>query len=140
MTERTCNPPPEKDMYLREIRDAVVGIHNILQKQSVMDKTDGNKSVGMQQHKNAVDVFLSKEVVLEQLRIGQTTLAKWRFKKCIKYHSRGTRLITYSYIALMDALADNKLNARGFNPYAAYKRMLEWYQKNIEITGQQKER
>lgn len=128
--------PPKNDTYLQEIRDAVVGIHDMLQKGQIKEgKLDSAKS-GMHQHQIAEDVLLSKEVVLEQLRIGQTTLAKWRSKKSLKYKNNGSRLIVYSYIDLMDALADNRLTARGFNPFAAYKRMLEWYKKNIESHSQ----
>lgn len=132
------NSPPDSENYLREIRDAVQGIHDFLQKnQTEKDSASEPGKVGMHQHQQVADVFLSKDVVLEQLRISQSTLAKWRYKKCVKYKNQGSRLVVYSYVDLMDALADNKLTARGFNPFAAYRRMLEWYRKNIENPGQQ---
>lgn len=132
------NPPPDNVSYLKEIRDAVVGIHDLLHKrQSARGGTGEIVNLGMQQHKNSTDVPISKEVVVEQLKISPSTLANWRYRKCIKYHAKGSRLVEYSYIDVMDALAENKLTARGFNPYTAYQRMLEWYKKNVENPGQQ---
>lgn len=130
------NSPPKSSSYLQEIRDAVVGIHDILQKNQIKEGKEDSAKVGMHQHQAAEDVLLSKEVVLQQLRISPSTLAKWRFKKSIKYVNSGTRLVFYNYVDLMDALADNRLTARGFNPFAAYRRMLQWYKKNIENPSQ----
>lgn len=132
------NSPPESEKYLREIRDAVVDIHDTLQKMQVSkDSEPKSGKGGMHQHRMVENVVLSKEVLLEQLRISQMTLAKWRYKGSIKYMNRGARLIVYSYIDVMDALADDRLIARGFNPFEAYKRMLVWYRKNVENPNQQ---
>lgn len=132
------NSPPESEKYLREIRDAVVEIHDVLQKmQTAKDGESKPINGGLHQHRMWEDVLLSKEVLLEQLRISQMTLAKWRYKGCIKYKNRGLRLIVYSYIDVMDALAEDRLIARGFNPFAAYKRMLLWYRANVENPNQQ---
>lgn len=129
------NAPPETDEVLREIRDVVVDIHEILKKNQVAK--DGSTfigNVGMHQHLNVPNIYINKEVVLEQLRISQTTLAKWRHKKWIKYVYRGSRMVVYSYVDLMEGLANNTITARGLNPFAAYKRMLEWYKKNVQDT------
>mgnify|MGYP000997834480 CR=1 FL=1 len=130
--------PPEGESYLREIRDAVAGIHDTLQKLQVSKTTqpESNKS-GMHQHRVVDDVVISKDVLLEQLQIGKTTLVKWQNKKWIKCRYRTSRLVEYSYLDVMDALAENRLIARGFNPIIAYKRMLTWYNKNIGNLNQQ---
>ena len=122
--------PPEGENYLREIRDAVVGIQDTLQKlqDSKTQQPETNKS-GLHQHHLVDDVVVSKDVLLEQLQIGKTTLVKCRY--------RTSRLVEYSYQDVMDALAENRLVARGFNPIIAYKRMLAWYSKNIGNLNQQ---
>ena len=79
----------------------------------------------------------SKDVLLEQLQIGKTTLVKWQNNHWIKCRYRTSRLVEYSYQDVMDALAENRLVARGFNPIIAYKRMLAWYSKNIGNLNQQ---
>ncbi len=130
--------PSQGETYLREIRDAVVGIHDILQ-QSKKPKA-GNEECckdGMRQHRKMQDVLVTKNVILYQLKIANSTLAKWRYRKCLKYRNQGSRMIVYSYMDLMDALADNKLTARGFNPFYGYKRMLEWYHQNVGNPCQQ---
>lgn len=126
-----------EDNYLREIRDALVGIHDILLKEQSNKKVcmDSIKSK-MDQHKMLPDVFISRAVVLERLGVGQTTLIKWRQQNCLKYKKCAPRLIMYSYIELMDALANGRLVARGFSPLAAYKRLLEWYNDNVGNDGQ----
>ena len=137
MDKSNQNAPPKSETYLREIRDAVVGIHDMLQKSQAEKEGNGEASrTGMHQHMIMDDVYISRDVVLQQLRISATTLAKWRSHKCIKYRHRGSRLVEYSFIGLMNALTDNKLTARGFNPFAAYKHMLEWYRNNIEGSDQ----
>lgn len=124
--------PPQGETYLREIRDAVVGIHDILQQSKNPKEGNEERSKdGMRQHRKMQDVLVSKDVILHQLQIANSTLAKWRYKKCLKYKNQGSRMIVYSFMDLMDALADNKLTARGFNPFYGYKRMLEWYNQNV---------
>ena len=130
--------PPEGENYLREIRDAVVGIQDTLQKlqDSKTQQPETNKS-GLHQHHLVDDVVVSKDVLLEQLQIGKTTLVKWQNNHSIKCRYRTSRLVEYSYQDVMDALAENRLVARGFNPIIAYKRMLAWYSKNIGNLNQQ---
>ena len=123
--------PPEGENYLREIRDAVVGIQD-----SKTQQPETNKS-GLHQHHLVDDVVVSKDVLLEQLQIGKTTLVKWQNNHWIKCRYRTSRLVEYSYQDVMDALAENRLVARGFNPIIAYKRMLAWYSKNIGNLNQQ---
>jgi hypothetical protein len=118
------------------MRDALVSIKESLLTMQARDSNLKHVKNGLYQHKKSVDVILNKDMVLELLRVSGSTLAKWRYKKCLKYKNRGSRLVVYSYIDIMDALADNRLTARGFNPFAAYKRLLEWYKKNVESPNQ----
>lgn len=130
--------PTESESYLREIRDAVVGIHETLQKiQRTKNNLPSSSKTGMFQHQLVDDVVLNKDVLLELLHISNTTLAKWRYNNWIKCKQRTPRLVEYSYKDVMDALADNRLIARGFDSITAYKRLLAWYSKNIGDSNQQ---
>lgn len=125
--------PPNSDAILREIRDVVMDIHNILLKShSANNDRADPANTGVLLHHIVDEVYLDKETVLDLLMVSESTLAQWRYKKCIKYRNRGTKLIDYKYADIIEALSHNRLTARGFNAFAAYKRMLEWYQKNIE--------
>lgn len=129
---------PESESILREIRDVVVGIHDTLQKiQGTKGILPSSSKAGMFQHRLVDDVVLNKEVLLELLHISNTTLAKWRYNNWIKCKQRTPRLVEYSYKDVMDALADNRLIARGFDSITAYKRLLAWYSKNIGDSNQQ---
>lgn len=131
------NSSSESENYLRQIMDTVVDIHDTLKKMQVTKEDDYKPyKAQMYQHQKMQDVVLSKDVLLEQLKISQSTLAKWKYRHCIKYKNQGSRLGVYSYMDVMDALAEDRLTARGFNPLAAYKRLLVWYNKNIENTNQ----
>lgn len=138
MTEKANQKfPLENENYLREIRDAVVGIHDTLQKiQGTKDNLPSSSKTGMFQHRLVDDVVLNKEVLLELLHISNTTLAKWRYNNWIKCKQRTPRLVEYSYKDVMDALAYNRLIARGFDSITAYKRLLAWYSKNIGDSNQ----
>lgn len=108
--------PPQGETYLREIRDAVVGIHDILQQSKNPKEGNEERSKnGMRQHRKMQDVLVSKDVILHQLQIANSTLAKWRYKKCLKYKNQGSRMIVYSFMDLMDALFfDNPIPAKFF--------------------------
>jgi hypothetical protein len=135
---RNNSSPPDNSSYLREIRDAVVGIQDILSKNQATVNQEGEipKNIMYVHHKQK-DVYLSKEVVLGQLKVCESTLAKWRYKQLLEYMFRGSRQVVYSYVSLMDALAEDRLTARGFNSFTAYKRMLGWYRNNIESSDKE---
>lgn len=132
------NAPPENDAVLREIRDVVMDIHEILlRNQETKDSNKETDNVSMHQPQRVADVYLTKEEVVKLFMISSSTLAKWRYKKCIKHTVQGPRNVVYSYADLIDALANNRLVARTFNPFAAYKRLQEWYIKNVQSSGHQ---
>lgn len=133
MTDNTKTQSyPESEAYLREIRDVLRSIQEMIKEQHVSreDNTPPWK-INIHQHQNTDDLWLSKDIVTDQLQICYSTLCKWRYKKLIKQRQISSRHIEYSFTDLMDALASNRLTARGFNPFAGYKRMLEWYEGNI---------
>ena len=133
MEEKTTHhSPPQNDSYLREIRDAVVGIHDMLQKEQsktndCMDTCEARKK----RHQKLVDIYVCNNEVLKILGIGRTTLYTWRQSGCLHYKRKGSRLILYSFIEIMEALADRRLVARNFNSAVGYKRMLDWYESNV---------
>jgi len=130
------NAPPESNVLLREIRDVVTDIHEILlRNQDAKDCYKGEEET--HQSQKVADVYLTKDDVVRIFQISPSTLAKWRYKKCIKHITQGQRNVVYSYNDLIEALANNRLVARTFNPFAAYKRLQEWYKKNVENSGHQ---
>ncbi len=139
MTEKSNqNAPPEGDKLLREIRDVVTDIHEILlRNQDAKDCNKGSSKENTHQSQKVADVYLTKDDVVRLFQISPSTLAKWRYKKCIKHITQGQRNVVYSYNDLIEALANNRLVARTFNPFAAYKRLQEWYKTNVENSGHQ---
>ena len=127
------NPLPPKDDYLREIRDAVVGIHDMLQN-GLWDKNARGDARGLMSGRQTkmLDGLVSGNVVSAILGVGKTTLGKWRRQGCVGYKRMGSRLIMYSFLDIMDALANGRLVARDFNCLIAYRRMLEWYRSNVD--------
>lgn len=122
----------ESETYLKEIRDVLRSIQEMMKgHQTSMEDDTPPWMINIRQHQNAEDLWLSKDIVTEQLQICYSTLCKWRYKKLIKQRQISSRHVEYSFTDLMDALANNRLTARGFNPFAGYKRMLEWYEDNI---------
>lgn len=128
------NAPPESNVLLREIRDVVTDIHEILLRNQ---DAKGYNNMEAHQPQKVADVYLTKDDVVRLFQISPSTLAKWRYKKCIKHITQGQRNVVYSYNDLIEALANNRLVARTFNPFAAYKRLQEWYKKNVENSGHQ---
>lgn len=130
---------PENVTYLREIRDLLRGIQEMIkEKHSSLEDDTPPWKINIHQHQNADDLWLSKDIVTDQLQICYSTLCKWRYKKLIKLRQISSRHVEYSFTDLMDALANNRLTARGFNPFAGYKHMLEWYEGNIGNLGKGK--
>ena len=81
------------------------------------------------QHSN--DVILTKGVVLKLMKVGQTMLARWRYKGLLKFYPKSSREIVYKYQDLMYALRAGRLASRDFDQYAAIKRQTAWYEDNF---------
>lgn len=66
-------------------------------------------------HQIMEDVVLNKGIVLKLMRVGQATLARWKYKGLLKYQLKSSREIVYRYEDLMDALRSGKLALRDFD-------------------------
>lgn len=121
----------EKECILQEIRDAVAIINVKIER---IQESIGNKkeSASKTTPVSMNDVVINKGVVLRLLQVSQATLARWRYKGLLKFETKSTRENVYYYHDLMDALRSGRIASRDFDPYAAIKRLTQWYNDNIQ--------
>ncbi len=123
---------PSQKKILQETKDAMVSINDKIQK---LEESMGCPMPRIAQHSHETylvekDLVLNKGIVLKLMKVGQTTLARWRYKGLLKYQPKSSREIVYRYQDLMDALRSGRLASRDFDQYAAIKRLTAWYESN----------
>ena len=123
---------PSQESILREIKATVVSLNDKIQKleASVINKRSMADATSIELQRSN-DVILTKGVVLRLMKVGQTTLARWRYKGLLKFYPKSSREIVYKYQDLMDALRTGRLASRDFDQYAAIKRLTAWYEDNF---------
>lgn len=122
-----------QEYILKEIRDAMTCITDKIQMLEESMGCSASRIVQPAQAKHQMmeDVVLNKGIVLKLMRVGQTTLTRWRYKGLLKYQPKSSREIVYRYDDLMDALRSGRLVSREFDQYAAIKRLTAWYENNV---------
>ena len=126
---------PSQESILREIKATVVSLNDKIQKlEASVINTKPMADASSIETQRPNDVILTKGVVLRLMKVGQTTLARWRYKGLLKFYPKSSREIVYKYQDLMDALRAGRLASRDFDQYAAIKRLSEWYEDNVGST------
>ena len=126
---------PSQESIIREIKATVVSLNDKIQKlEASVINTRSMADASSIETQRPNDVILTKGVVLRLMKVGQTTLARWRYKGLLKFYPKSSREIVYKYQDLMDALRAGRLASRDFDQYAAIKRLSEWYEDNVGST------
>lgn len=89
------NNVPFQECILRETRDAMVCITDKIQmlEESIGCTKSRIALPAQDTHQIMEDVVLNKGIVLKLMRVGQTTLARWRYKGLLKYQPKSSREI-----------------------------------------------